>query len=204
MPYEGQLSKALEVVQTVANTGASTIQPKHTKTQISETVTQVIAPKKMVTAGIKINTLSVGIKSTLEPKKSENAIQENAMADMATPFTFDELMKCWNDYALILKRDKKDKMHAVLTGNKPVLTSDYGISIEISNTALAFDLEKEKVNLLAYLRFQLKNGKISFNYKISEAKKVSHVDSKSHFERFADENPSLHKFRKLFNLDIDY
>jgi len=180
------------------------LQPAHTRTQIKETAAQVVAPKKMVAAGIKINTLSVGIKSTLEPKKNENTTDENAMADMATPFSFEDLMRSWNEYALLLKRDKKDKMHAVLTGNQPVLTSDYSISIEISNTALAFVLEKEKVNLLAYLRTRLKNGKISFNYKISEVKKVSFVDSKSHFERFADENPSLHKFRKLFNLDIDY
>lgn len=113
-------------------------------------------------------------------------------------------MNAWNRYALDLKREKKDKLYATLTGSNPHLSSDYQITLEIGNSALAIDLEKEKISLLSFLRQELRNYQIGFNYKISESKKFANTDSKSNFDKLAEENPSLHKFRKLFNLDIDF
>jgi hypothetical protein len=173
------------------------------KTTNSTTVT--VERKKVILPGLNISTTALGIKSILDPPKNKQVENEDALLpDLAESFTHNELMAVWNAYALDLKREKKDKLYATLTGSSPVLTSDYKISLEISNTAQAIDLEKEKVNLLGHLRSQLKNYQISFNYKISETRKFANTDTKSTFEKLAEENPSLHKFRKLFNLDIDF
>ncbi|MBL7897060.1 MAG: hypothetical protein JNJ99_00905, partial [Crocinitomicaceae bacterium] len=45
---------------------------------------------------------------------------------------------------------------------------------------------------------------IQFTYRISEKKQSFSADTKATFDKLADENPSLHKFRKLFNLDVDF
>lgn len=172
----------------------------------SQAKTAVVTERKKVSLpGLKIATNNLGIKSILDPPKNKQVENADALLpDLAENFTHTELMKVWDNYVLDLKREKKDKLHATLTGSKPILTSDYQISLEISNSAQAIDLEREKVNLLAHLRSSLKNYQITFNYKISEAKKFSNTDTKSTFEKLAEENPSLHKFRKLFNLDIDF
>ncbi|MBK7129451.1 MAG: hypothetical protein IPM74_06940 [Crocinitomicaceae bacterium] len=148
---------------------------------------------------------TIGIKSILNPPKNKQMENEAALLpDLAEHFTHTDLMAVWNGYALNLRREKKDSLYATLTSSEPHLNSEFAITLDIANSAQALDLEREKVNLLAHLRSQLRNYKISFNYKISEKKQSFSTDTKSTFEKLAEENPSLHKFRKLFNLDIDF
>jgi len=171
----------------------------------SNKINAPIERKKFTQGGLKLVTKTIGIKSILEPPKNEQ--MENAEAllpDLAEHFTHAELMAVWNSYALNLRREKKDSLYATLTSSEPLLTSDFKISLEIANSAQAMDLEREKVHLLAHLRSSLRNYQISFVYKVSEKKQITATDSKSNFEKLAEDNPSLHKFRKLFNLDIDF
>lgn len=169
------------------------------------TAPPVVERKKFTQPGLKIVSRNIGIKEILNPTKNKQVENEDALLpDLEEPFSMHELMAVWNAYALDLKREKKDSLYATLTGSEPILTSDYGITLEIANTAQAIDLEREKITLLAHLRSNLKNYSITFQYKISEKKQVTATDSKSNFERLAEDNPSLHKFRKLFNLDIDF
>jgi hypothetical protein len=204
LPYEGQHS--LVPIEPVAKTEAShqVHQTVSSTSQVAAKPTQVIERKKVSMPGLKISTNNLGINSILNPPKKQSETLEAVLPDLAENFTHTELMAVWNSYALDLKREKKDKLYATLTGSNPILTSDYQITLEISNSAQAIDLEKEKVNLLGHLRSSLKNYKITFNYKISTVQKFANTDTKSTFEKLAEENPSLHKFRKLFNLDIDF
>ena len=55
-----------------------------------------------------------------------------------------------------------------------------------------------------YLRTKLNNGVITLKYNMIEGKKASFTDNKSVFENLSKENQSLVKFRKMFNLDIDF
>ena len=204
LPYEGQHS--LVPTEPIAKTEVShqSHQVVSSTSQVATKPTQVIERKKVSMPGLKISTNNLGINSILNPPKKQSDTLEAVLPDLAENFTHTELMAVWNSYALDLKREKKDKLYATLTGANPILTSDYQITLEISNSAQAIDLEKEKVNLLGHLRSSLKNYHITFNYKISAVQKFANTDTKSTFEKLAEENPSLHKFRKLFNLDIDF
>lgn len=204
LPYEGQHS--LVPTEAIAKTEVAhqMHQTVSTNSQVATKPTQVIERKKVSLPGLKISTNNLGINSILNPPKKQSDTLEAVLPDLAENFTHTELMAVWNSYALDLKREKKDKLYATLTGANPILTSDYQITLEISNSAQAIDLEKEKVNLLGHLRSSLKNYQITFNYKISAVQKFANTDTKSTFEKLAEENPSLHKFRKLFNLDIDF
>ncbi|MBI3135592.1 MAG: hypothetical protein HYZ14_13020 [Bacteroidetes bacterium] len=162
--------------------------------------------KKIAQPGLKIVTKNVGIKSILDPPKNAQMENENALLpDLAENFTHSELMAVWKNYAMNLQREKKTSLATTLMSSEPIVSSDFQITLEIANSSQASDLEIEKSTLLGHLRSKLRNYQIGFNYKVSEKKQaLSTSDTKATFEKLAEDNPSLHKFRKLFNLDIDF
>ena len=83
------------------------------------------------------------------------------------------------------------------------MSSDYQVLLEVHGVQ-ATELEREKVELLAFLRSKLRNYSIGLKYTVIEQEKVQIVDSKGTFDKLAEENSSLNKFRKLFNLDIEF
>jgi hypothetical protein len=162
--------------------------------------------KKLTQPGLKIVTKNVGIKSILDPPKNAQMENEKALLpDLAENFTHAELMAIWKNYAMNLQREKKTSLATTLMSSEPIVSSDFQITLEIANSSQASDLELEKSTLLGYLRSQLRNYQIGFTYKVSEKKQSMSVsDTKATFDKLAEDNPSLHKFRKLFNLDIDF
>lgn len=211
LPFDGQTSqqnaaaKPLPAQKTVGASPVANPTVTATVTTVSKTAAPVIERKKITQPGLKIVSKNVGIKSILDPPKNAQMENEEALLpDLAEPFTHAEMMAVWNSYALNLRREKKDSLYATLTASEPILNSSFQVTLEIANSAQAMDLEREKVNLLAHLRSQLKNYQITFHHKVSEKKQVMSTDTKATFEKLAEDNPSLHKFRKLFNLDIDF
>lgn len=211
MPFDGQSLQSSVIAQntsTASKPGVSTVASSSVKITEQQTVNKINAPverKKFTQPGLKLVTKSIGIKSILEPpKNAQMENQEALLPDLKEPFTHEQLMQVWNSFAVNLKKEKKDSLYATLTGSVPHLNSNYQITFDIANSAQGMDLEREKVNLLSHLRSNLKNYQIQFSYRISEKKQSFSADTKATFDKLADENPSLHKFRKLFNLDVDF
>ena len=84
------------------------------------------------------------------------------------------------------------------------ISSDHVITLKIMNSVQSNELDQEKSKLVHHLRKNLNNTQINLKYEMIEQEQVSILDSKATFDKMAEENPSLEKFRKLFNLDIEY
>jgi len=112
----------------------------------------------------------------------------------------------WKEYSLGAKRDRKDSLYSTLMGSEMTMSSDYQVHLKIVNSVQAAEIEREKAEILAFIRAKLKNYNIGLKYTIEteQKKKVQIMDSKGAFEKLAEENSSLNKFRKLFNLDIEF
>ena len=80
----------------------------------------------------------------------------------------------------------------------------YQIHLEIANELQGKELEVEKVELLGFIRAKLKNYSVGLKYSLIATEKMEILDSKGIFDKLAAENSSLDKFRKLFNLDIEF
>lgn len=160
-------------------------------------------PKKFsFDANHTLNTVNLGIKDMLEgqkEKKKEEIIREQR----TTQFTEEDLRVAWHSYALKVKREGRNRIHATLTTSEWTLTSELKIILKIGQAQL-HDIENEKVPLLEYLRNEVRNDVLGFEYQLMEIEKISISSSKETFEKLSDENKSLEKFRKLFNLDIEY
>ena len=153
----------------------------------------------------KLQTTNLGINSILNPKinkvDTENIDTSNLPHE---PVNVDQLMHTWKAYSLKVKRDKKDSFYSTLTHSNPTLGSDLVIKIKIKNSIALIEYELEKPELLKYLRAKLKNYTLDIEHTVDESTKLEFSDSKSKFNKLLAENQSLEKFRKLFNLDIEY
>lgn len=155
----------------------------------------------------KLTTTNVGIKDTLNPRQKKTAAGgQTVNASLAEDFTFEELEYVWKEYSLGAKRDRKDSLYSTLMGSEMTMSSDYQVHLKIVNSVQAAEIEREKAEILAFIRAKLKNYNIGLKYTIEteQKKKVQIMDSKGAFEKLAEENSSLNKFRKLFNLDIEF
>ncbi len=214
IPFEGQGKPQDQLTKEVAQ--ANPVQVEEVKTEVKETVSAETQSKFVREEPQKIKKLSkpkgklftgnVGIKSTLNPVKKEEDLhdEENFTPTNKEAFNFGDLERLWKEYALKLKREKRDLLHSTLTSSELSMTSDYKITLILDNSIQSLELEREKSSLIGFLRTRLKNDFLSFDYKITESTKITVMDSKSNFEKLAEENKSLHKFRKLFSLDVEF
>jgi hypothetical protein len=147
---------------------------------------------------------NIGIKSTLNPPKKEASEELEALPDQNEEYTEEDLKKYWNEYVYQLKVAKRDSLHSTLVNSDMKVDSNHLITLKIKNNVQSNELDAEKTKLIQFLRKNLKNTNISLQYEMEELEQVSILDSKATFEKLAEENTSLQKFRKLFNLDIDY
>lgn len=165
-----------------------------------------VAQRKQVSQPTgKLTTNNIGIKDTLNPKKKKTStIGEDVNPDLAEAFTIEQLQHVWKEYSLISKRNKKNSLHSTLTNSKMTVSSDYQIHLELVSISQQKEIEAVKAELLGFLRSKLKNYGIGLNYTIVKTTKTQLLDSKGTFDKLAEDNSSLNKFRKLFNLDIEF
>ncbi len=198
LPFQGQEDRKS------ASTVAAPIQTKPITTTLSGGSNAPPIRKIAVAPTGQLSTTNIGIKDTLNPvQKKPNSHSDEHHHDLAEPFTFGALEHVWKAYCLEVKRNKKDSLYSTLQ-SKMTMSSDYQIQLELLNSVQASEIEKEKAELLGFVRKQLRNYTIGLNYTIVEAPKTLTLDSRGTYEKLAEENSTLNKFRKLFNLDIEF
>jgi hypothetical protein len=168
-------------------------------------VLQAVERKQFTQPTGKFNSGNIGIKSTLNPvKKKVGAGQEENLKQENEAYTPDQFNRAWKEFALGVKREKKDSLFTTLMSCEKTIDSNHLITILIHNSIQQTELDDCKGDLVRLLRVNLKNTNINLTYKLTEKKSVKVMDSKATFDKLAEENSSLNKFRKLFNLDIEF
>ena len=116
------------------------------------------------------------------------------------------LMEKWNQFAELRKNEGKMGLYTTMTKTKPILNDDFSIVFEIDSEVQKIEFQTESQLLLDFLRSELKNGLIQLNLQISESDnpKLTQLTSKERFFQMAEENPDLHNFKDVFDLDIEY
>ncbi len=202
LPFEGHHTTAIVSNSKVANETKIVAPSISSVRNINgQTVPQ---RKEVVVPTGKLATTNIGINDLLNPIRQASEVESDEMTpSLAENFTFEALERVWKSYALEVKKNKKDSLYSTLQ-SRMTLTSDLQIHLELVNSVQAVEIEKEKSELLGFIRSQLRNYSIGLQYKIVEAPKTQALDSRGIYEKLSEENTSLDKFRKLFNLDIEF
>ena len=172
-----------------------------------EVKTEIVRPNSSLTDNKRFTTASI---SSIRKKINDDSnvkLEEVKKQDLSsTKFSQTLLEEKWNNFAELRKKEGKMGLYTTLTKSTPILGEDFSISFEIDSEVQKIEFQTESHLLLDFLRSELINGKINLNLKItaSHSPKLTQLTSRERFFQMADENPELHNFKEIFDLDIEY
>lgn len=206
MPYPGQNEpKELKADDSAAK---KVMNVAKAKSETVSTNTTLDTPERKISSQLsrnKLSTSNLGIESILNPKERKNSKDDTVLVENQNErYSPDQFEHAWKEFALGIKREKKDSLFTTLMTCEKTVDSQNVVKMLIHNTIQEAELDVIKGDFVRFLRDKLKNTNIDISYSITEKKSVTVMDSKGTFEKLAEENSSLNKFRKLFNLDIEF
>lgn len=133
--------------------------------------------------------------------KKEEVIDEKNLP--RNVFTEAELQKHWADFVDILDKGGRKILASNLHADTPRLTENFTIRIELPNDTMKKEVEREKYDLMEYLKEKLNNHFITLKIKVNEAttKKFAFTPEEK-YEKLREKNPIIDLLRKEFDLDL--
>ena len=151
----------------------------------------------------KVSSMSL---SSIRAKKEMAEAQKSTVKEVvhlaSEPFTETEMMEQWLKYAQRMEDKGYRIIASLLTINDPILEGTTIIH-ELPNESSKIDFEKERPELLGYLRGKLHNHDITINVKVNETlvlKKSYTAQDK--YNRLVELNPNLALMRDMFGLEV--
>jgi hypothetical protein len=118
------------------------------------------------------------------------------------PFTETQMLEQWMKYAQRMEDKGYRIIASLLTINDPTLEGT-NIIHELPNDSSKIDFEKEKPELLGYLRGKLHNHDITIEVKVNETLVVKKAfTNQDKYNHLLDLNPNLELLKKIFDLDV--
>ena len=152
----------------------------------------------------KVSTMSLAsIRAKKEMAEAQKSTVKEVVHLASEPFTETEMLEQWLKYAQRMEDKGYRIVASLLTINDPILEGTTIIH-ELPNESSKIDFEKEKPELLGYLRGKLHNHDISINVKVNETlvlKKSYTAQDK--YNRLVELNPNLELMRNLFGLEVN-
>ncbi|UKJ08663.1 DNA polymerase III subunit gamma/tau [Solitalea lacus] len=123
------------------------------------------------------------------------------------PFTQEQLLRYWNEYAEQAQNESKIGLHTIMTVNKPKLRPDYSIEVTVIDKYQTDIIQSEQVHMLRFLKNKLQNSGIKIDAVIGQGEeqvKKTLYTSTDKFKYLADKNPNLLELRRRLDLEIDF
>lgn len=179
---------------------STTIQNLEPKTQDQEPKTQNPEPS---TNQPKVSALSLSsIRAKKELLESQKGVVKEVVHFPTEAFTETEMLTFWFKYAQRLNDKGLMIMASLLRISDPKLEG-FKIVYELPNEGSKIDFEREKNELLGYLRGHLHNHEINIEVIVNEnIKSKVAFTAQDKFNRLNEINPHLEELRKTFDLDI--
>ncbi|WP_276391097.1 DNA polymerase III subunit gamma/tau [Eudoraea chungangensis] len=167
---------------------------------ISKPETRInISPRVKKVSGLSLSSLKA--KKEHELKKIEVVIDEDNLPKEV--FEKETFMKLWNEYILQLNKDGKKIMASNLSSSEPELINETEVWLEMPNSTMKTEIEREQYPLLSFLRKKLNNYNIDLHIKVNEVLNKKYVYTpQEKYEKLREINPALEVLRKKFDLDI--
>lgn len=156
----------------------------------------------------KTPSISQGLKKKAEPD-SDNIIAPVARAAAAEEneyFTLDLLLKTWTRFAEKMGNEGRLSLKSTLSKRQPLLHDNFVIDFDLDNKVQQEEIKDIYMELLEFLKENLRNRLISVNTHILEIheEKERAYTPKEKFKKMAETNPDLEALRQQFDLDFDF
>ncbi len=176
--------------------------------QSASGLTETIEKPKVFIPNLHASVTSVKIPSLKEAGKITMALPEEEdpyiKGTAKDSFTDEQFLKCWHDYAAMLKAEGKKNVLTVFTTNPPKATGLYSYEIIVENKVQENYFREERPSLHNFLRTTLRNFGIEVAARIDEKAVVKRpYTAAEKFQHMASKNPALLELKNKFNLEFD-
>jgi len=169
-------------------------------TQIQDSAIQNSTP---VSGQVNVSVLSLAsIRAKKEMQESQKGIVKDEVHFPSEAFTETEMLDFWFKYAQRLTDKGYMIMASLLRISDPKLEGSK-IIYELPNEGSKIDFDKEKPDLLGYLRGHLHNHEIAIEVVVNESVKSKIAfTAQDKYNRLNEINPHLEELRRAFDLDL--
>lgn len=187
--------------------------PEKKKLEVSKTIDKAVeqvktekapAPKiELKNLPNRVSGLSI---SSLKAKKEHENTKSNSIKEEEKPkesFTENDMQQHWANFVKKLDVKGKKILASNLNADVPKLKSDTIIWIELPNSTMKKEVEREQSLMLNYLKEKLNNYDISLQITVNEetSKKFAFTPEEK-YEKLKEKNPVIDLLRKEFDLDL--
>ncbi|MEX0273634.1 MAG: DNA polymerase III subunit gamma/tau, partial [Flavobacteriaceae bacterium] len=162
-------------------------------------VKPIIGIKDKKRSGLSLSSLTV--KKEHEKNKKSIIVDPNQLPKQS--FTEEEMQGHWNDYVTTLDKKGKKILASSLSTDIPKLLEDHTLWIQLPNSTMKKEVERDQSGLIQYLREKLNNHFISLKISVNEqqAQKYAFTPEEK-YQKLREKNPALDLLRKEFDLDL--
>ncbi|MEO5911417.1 MAG: DNA polymerase III subunit gamma/tau [Pelobium sp.] len=137
-----------------------------------------------------------------EEQKSDEKVE--LTGNEQNDFTQEDFLKVWSGYSQQVKALNKMKLTALMDNYTPIVKENFRVELAVESKLLRDELLHEKVDLMNYLRTNLKNFQLTLEPILTDSIQEKKLyTSKDKYNHLVEKNPKLEEFRKVFNLEID-
>ena len=180
----------------------------HQSTDNSQPTTENLQPTASIIPSAvegqpKVSALSLAsIRAKKEMAQAQKSVVKDTVHLPSEPFTETEMLEQWLKYAQRMEDKGFRIIASLLTINDPILDGTTIIH-ELPNESSKIDFEKEKPEILGYLRGKLHNHDLTINVKVNETLVVKRAfTNQDKYNRLVEINPNLELLKKMFDLDV--
>ncbi len=151
------------------------------------------------------HTQHISIREMMQSKKEEKEQKETLLAQISanTPFTQEMMISAWNRYIRNIDSGRQ-VLKNTMESCKPTIEGDTMLVQTVANSFQENEMLNERVDLLNFLRVELKNGKIDITIKLCEISEAERILSpKEKLNLMIESHPRLGDFVKEFSLELD-
>ncbi len=156
-----------------------------------------IASKRV--SGLSLSSLKA--KKEHQLNKIEVILDEDDLPREA--FTESEMQEHWKVFVNKLEEDGRKIIAASLHTDVPKLKDDTTIWIELPNSTMKKEVERDKYDLMEYLKQKLNNHFISLKITVNEETALRYAYTpEEKYEKLREKNPVIDLLKKEFDLDL--
>ncbi|WP_232520954.1 DNA polymerase III subunit gamma/tau [Flagellimonas nanhaiensis] len=213
-PHEETVEVEMEAIEN-AEIEVKAVENQEEKPIVTETVekNEVVKepeenyqPKKKIELKASANRVSGLSISSIKAKKEHENIKTPTISLEDLPkdaFEEKEMQKHWDDFVHQLEKKGRKILASNFQTDVPKLKNDHTIWIELPNTSMKKEVEREQSLMLNYLKEKLNNHSISLYITVNEetAKKFAFTPEEK-YQKLKEKNPAIEVLRKEFDLDF--
>ncbi|MAU70497.1 MAG: DNA polymerase III subunit gamma/tau [Pseudozobellia sp.] len=159
---------------------------------------------KLDIAKKRVSALSI---SSLKTKKEHENNRKDVSVDISklpkTAFSEEDMQMHWNDFVKEIDAKGRKILASNLNTDVPKLINETTIWIELPNSTMKKEIEREQYDLMEYLKSNLDNYFIELKISVNEetAKKFAFTPEEK-YEKLREKNPAIDLLRQTFDLDL--